>query len=481
MKATSIFGGVQVFNIIIQIIRSKAVAVLLGPAGMGIMALFTSTIGLVSRCTSFGLGTSAVKNVASANATGDVNEIAKIVQIFRRLVWLTGGMGFLVTIVLAPWLSELAFNNKSYTLAFALLSITLLFTQITAGQSAILQGMRKIQFMAKAGMLGSLAGLIISLPLYYFFAQEGIVFAIIATSIVTLIVSWYFARKVNIPKITVSKSDFNIHSKEMLRMGFLISLGGLMTVGASYVLRIYISQLGGINEVGLFSAGFTIINVYVGMVFTAMSTDYYPRLSAVAFEKQESIKTINQQAEIAILILAPIIMVFLVFIQWIVIILYSKEFLGAIPMIHWAILGIFFKAISLSIGYILLARSDSKLFFWNELSANLYILVFNIIGYKFGGLSGLGISFLVSYAAYALQIYVVTKIKYGFQLNKNLILLFSIQIFLAILCYCIVYFLKVEFAYLLGSCIIVMSSLYSWRELNKRIGIKEIIQSRLTK
>ena len=70
-KATSLFGGVQVFKIIISIVRSKFVAVLLGPAGMGIAGLLTSTTGFVSALTNFGLGTSAVKNVAAASATGN--------------------------------------------------------------------------------------------------------------------------------------------------------------------------------------------------------------------------------------------------------------------------------------------------------------------------------------------------------------------------------------------------------------------------
>ncbi len=69
MKATSIFGGVQVFNILISIIRSKVMAVLLGPAGIGILGLFNSTIVLLSSLTNFGLGISAVKDIAAARET----------------------------------------------------------------------------------------------------------------------------------------------------------------------------------------------------------------------------------------------------------------------------------------------------------------------------------------------------------------------------------------------------------------------------
>ncbi|MDP5081484.1 MAG: hypothetical protein NWP87_02425, partial [Winogradskyella sp.] len=51
MKATSLFGGVQVFNIIIAILRSKIIAILLGPAGLGIVGLLNSTTGFVSLLT----------------------------------------------------------------------------------------------------------------------------------------------------------------------------------------------------------------------------------------------------------------------------------------------------------------------------------------------------------------------------------------------------------------------------------------------
>ena len=71
VKATSIFGGVQVFNIIIQILRSKIIAVLLGPEGMGIIGLLKTTIDFIGKLSNFGLGTSAVKNISEAYATKD--------------------------------------------------------------------------------------------------------------------------------------------------------------------------------------------------------------------------------------------------------------------------------------------------------------------------------------------------------------------------------------------------------------------------
>ena len=417
MKATSLFGGVQFFNILISIVRSKVIAVLLGPAGMGIMGLLTSTTGLISSFTNFGLGVSAVKDIAAANKTGDVKQISIIVTVFKRLVWMTGLFGTIVTLVMSPWLSLLTFGNKDYTIAFIWISITLLLAQLSSGQLVILQSMRRLKDLAKANVLGSALSLIVTLPLYYIYRVDGIVSGIVGTSFVTLLLTGYFSRKVQIGYIAVSRSQTYFKGKNMLQMGFLVSISGLLSVGASYLVRIFISHRGGIEQVGLYNAGFAIINTYVGLIFNAMGTDYYPRLSAVAYDNTLCKQTISQQAEIALLILAPILIVFLIFVKWVVILLYSKQFIAVNTMIYWASLGMFFKAVSWAIAFLFLAKGSSKLFFWNELIANIYVLVLNVTCYYFWGLTGLGLSFAVAYLLYLIQVFFVSKIVFNFYLK----------------------------------------------------------------
>ena len=473
VKATSLFGGVQVFNILIAIIKSKVVAVLLGPTGMGISGLLTSSTGLLSMLTNFGLGTSAVKDIAAAHKTGKELRIAKIVAVFRRLVWGTGLLGAVLTLVLSPWLSQLTFGNKDYTLAFIWLSVTLLFKQLTSGQDVLLQGMRKLQYLAKANMLGAVAGLVVSIPMYYYWRLEGIVPALILTAFFTLLIAWYFARKITIKKIPITTKKTITEGKGMLKMGFLLSMSGLITMGASFLIRIYISNTGGIDDVGLYTAGFTIIGTYVGLVFSAMGTDFYPRLSGVAHNNTKATTLINQQAEVGVLILAPILTVFLIFINWIVILLYSTKFTPINGMVHWAALGMYFKVVSWAIAFILLAKGASKLFFWNELFVNIYMLLFNILGYKYGGLDGLGISFMVSYFLYLLQVYFLAKHHYQFTFSKEFKQLFAIQFVLGLACFLTIKFIPTPWVYGVGIVFIVVSGWVSYKELDKRIDFKK--------
>jgi O-antigen/teichoic acid export membrane protein len=478
-KATSLFGGVQAFNIVISVIRSKFVAVLLGPGGMGIAGLLTSAVGFVAALTNFGLGTSAVKNIAAAASTGDEVRISKAVIVLRRLVWMTGLLGLLLTVLLSPWLSELTFGNRNYTVAFIWISVTLLFQQLSTGQLVVLQGLRKLQYLAKADVIGAVFGLIVTVPVYYIWRIDGIVPVIIISSLTNMLLTWYFARKVKVSRVQVSRVETKVEGKEMLKMGFVISLSGLITMATSYFVRIFISNTGGVEQVGFYNAGFAIISTYVGMVFTAMGTDYYPRLSAVAQDNIKSRELINQQAEVAILILAPILTVFLIFISWIVILLYSQKFVATTDMIHWAALGMYFKAASWSIAFVLIAKGASNLFFWNELIANGYIVGLNILGYKIAGLEGLGISFLVGYFIYFIQVFFVARFKYSFSFGKVFYKVAGFQLLLGFFCFTIMKLLSSPWTFILGSSLVVISVFYSLSELEKRIGLKEVIIKKL--
>ncbi len=454
-------------------------AVLLGPTGMGISGLLTSTTGFISSLTNFGLRVSAVKSIAATSSTGNREEVSNVISVLQRLIWVTGLLGTIVTAVLSPWLSQLTFGNKDYTLAFIWISVTLLFQQLSNGYSAILQGLRQLKFLAKANVIGALIGLIITVPLYYFFQFDGIVPVIILSSITSMVILWHLSRKTGVVPVVISNETAWIKGREMIKMGLLLSLSGIITVGVSYIVRVYISNTGGVDQVGLYNAGFAIVNTYVGMIFTAMGTDYYPRLSAVAHDNQRARQLINQQAEIAIMILAPVLAIFLVFISWVVIIFYSNKFIAVNGMIHWAALGMYFKAAAWSVGFILLAKGASKLFFWNELLGNIYILGFNIAGYRLAGLEGLGISFLAAYFIFFLQVFIIANRKYQFAFDKRFYEVAGLQLLIGIICFGIMKTLESPWTYITGIPLILASVILSFKELDKRLDLRTLIKTQI--
>ncbi len=470
-KSTSFFGGVQIIKIVLSVIRTKLIAILLGPAGMGITGLLTSTIDIVSRLTSFGLSTSAVKSISAANVTNDIDVISRKIVVFRRLMWLTGLLGFLITLLMSPLLSVLTFNNYDYTFSFVCLSIILLLTQLSDGQNVLLQGMRKLQYLAKANVAGAFAGLVITIPIYYYWNLQGIVPALILSSCLNLFFAWLYGKKIPVKKIIINLKLVISESKEMMQMGIMLSLSGLVTTGASYVLAIYINRYGGSDELGLYNAGFAIISTYVGLVFSAMGTDYFPRLSGVANNNKDAAELINHQAEAAVLILAPILILFLIFIDDIISLLYTSKFHKIDAMLYWAAMGVYFKAVSWSIAFIIIVKGDSKIFFMNELVASIYTLVINLLGYRIGGLEGMGISFLIGYFIYMLQVYMVARMRYEFFFTKKFYEVMAFQLLMALISFFAVKYYFSQWMFYMSLLLLSFSAIYSIIEIDKRVNI----------
>ncbi|MDE6171060.1 MAG: hypothetical protein K2F68_07880, partial [Duncaniella sp.] len=68
-KTMGLFGGIQVFSILCGLVRTKLVAVWLGTSGVGMFAIFTSALTLVSNLSQLNLRTSAVRTIAAGTSS----------------------------------------------------------------------------------------------------------------------------------------------------------------------------------------------------------------------------------------------------------------------------------------------------------------------------------------------------------------------------------------------------------------------------
>lgn len=480
-KATSLFGSVQLSQIIIQIIKSKFIAVLLGPAGVGIIGLYQSGMQLVQNITNMGLASSAVRDVSEALGVNDYYRISQVITTIRRLVWGTGLLGMISLAVFSPLLSKASFGNYDYTIPFIVLSVTLLLDQICAGQKVVLQGLRRLKELAKCSVIGSTFGLLISVPLYYWLGVKGIVPTLILNSICTLSVSWLYSRKIPVQKIEQSTKETFKQGRLMLVMGISMSLSGIFSTVASYVIRAYIQHVNGVEEVGLFQAGFMIMSTYVGLVFNAISTDYYPRLAAVNKDNSMCKEIINQQGEMATLILVPMLSICLVFMPVILRILYSNDFLRANDYISWACIGMYLRLAAWVISFAFVAKAESKLFVLNEALACSYYIVFSVIGYYLGGLTGIGIAFAIQYLVYLIQVYLIARKRYSFRFSNDFIQTFFSLLITLLLCLAIVLYFKGWQKYTFGILIILLCSGYCLFLLNQKIDLMGAIRSKINK
>lgn len=322
----------------------------------------------------------------------------------------------------------------------------------------------------------SFGGLITTIPLYYFFKNDGIVPAILLTTVFTALSSWYYSKKYPVHKIklhfrNVVKEGFN-----MIRLGLVMTIAGLLSQAVGYLVIIFISAEGGVSKVGLYNAGWTMTNQYVGLIFSAMAVDYFPRLAGVSEDNIKMKRIVNQQGEITLLLLAPLLILFILFLFLIVKVLFSREFMSIVPFAQWTALGMFFHASSWIISYVPGAKGDTNFFLIIEIIGSLLYYILTIIGYRFGKLEGVGVAFVLNYVLYLLIVFFSSRKRYKFNFSKSFLKIFFIQLFMLIMAFVSIKVFSSWLSYLVSGGCLIFSCIYSINELDKRMDLATIFK-----
>lgn len=412
LKYTSLFGGVQGLNILVGLVRNKLVAMILGPDGMGIVSLFNSTIRFISDSTGLGIPTSAVKNLSQSISEREAN-IRDTVQLVRSWSLLAALVGLLACVILSPLLNDWTFSWGDHTLHFVLLSPVIALMAITGGEVAILKAARRLRALAMVSVYGMLLALFISVPIYYFFGQAGIVPSLVLMALSQCILTIAYSYRLYRPSFAFGKKEFR-DGQGMVKLGIAYVGAGVMGSGAEFVVRSYLNNVGDLGVVGLYNAGFVMTITYASMVFSSMETDYYPRLSGIKEFGHELNLAVNRQIEVSLLLLSPLLVFFMVSLPVLLPLLYSGKFLPILAMMKIAVLAMYFKALTLPVEYIALARGDSWSHLLLETIYAVFFVLLVVLGYSYLGLVGTGLGLALTGLVFLAFVYAYAHWRYRY-------------------------------------------------------------------
>lgn len=407
-------GGTAGIMMLLGMVRTKFAAVLIGTVGAGLLANFSAIQGLISTLAGLGLGSSAVRDVAAAVAAGDKNAIGRTVLTLRRMCWLTGTVGMVTMMALSPLLAQWTFGNQDHTLEIAALGLIILFGNLASGQTALINGMRRIGDLARLGVISALVGTVISIAFYLWLGLRGIVPALVLASAINLAVTWQFAKRVSVPPASMTWRASFIEAGGMVKLGVVMMWTGLLSSLATYATVKLITTSISLPAVGIYSAAFSLSGMFVNFVLGAMSADYYPRLTGAAHDKVAMIKLVNEQTEIGLLLAVPGLLATLSLAPWIVHAFYTAEFLPAVTLLQWFILGCLGRVVAWPLGFVMLSLGKSKWFFATETTFILVHLALIAALLQWVGLQGVAIAFATMYVAYTAAVWGVARHLIGF-------------------------------------------------------------------
>lgn len=482
-KSTFLFGFVQIFNIVVKVMLNKMAAILLGPAGMGIIGLFHNSTNMLKTGCGLGIPQSAVRDISEANAAKDDERFSSLISVTNKIVRFTAFFGVALTALLSPFLSKWTFDTDNYTLSYILLSLCVGFSIMTDGKLAILKGMRRLRDLAKASMYGSVLGLLIAVPFYYFLGVDGIAPSLVTLALGTYVVAEFYVRKVRHSNIKTDFNRFCYLVKNMVMMGCSLMFVSFIAFFFDLAVASYISYVGGLVDVGLYQAGVTIISSYFGIVITAMSTDYYPRISAVRKDNAKLQTEMNRQSEVGLIMVFPLAVIFIFLSSFFIQLLYDSSFERSNDYTNYALLGTIMIIVSNSMGMILLAKQASKIFLWSVILQRIIIIAVYVFFYRFWGLLGLGLAYIFNGLLHLCVMSVILKKFYHITLGWRIVRLLSLIISIALVMIFVRTIDNLFFRYFIGLIGIFFTIAYSLRYMRVKLDIDliKIILSKLKK
>ncbi len=406
LRSSALMGGAQAVTLAMAFLRSKLIAVLIGPSGIGLMGVFNAFNANVATVAGWGLATSAVRIVAGAAEAERARKAAAVRCFGRRLAW----CGFFGVLLLVLPIGYMTFESQKYALELLLAGLAVPCVIATTMWSSLLQAGGHIGSMAKTQMVSSVVGLLLGLPFIFFFGSVGIAMSILIAALATAYVTWRAATRLSPAGAEVDVAAM----RDLLHLGLILQIGSVLGAVSAYLVRVLILRshgddlAAGLADAGYYQAAFAVTGSLPGVIFSVTNSDFYPRVAAAKDEEEARIIT-EKQIQASLLLAMPFLTVLLALGPWAVRLLYAKGFEPAVPLLDWFTWAIFCNLLGWPLGFWVVARRSKRVvaLFQALLSvATLLLAAFLVPAW---GVKGAAIAFFGAALVYTLVLVAMTR------------------------------------------------------------------------
>lgn len=400
---TSLLSGIAVVVKMATLLGiNKVLAIYVGPTGYAALGQFQNAVQMITSFSSGAINTGVTKYTAEYHED----------EIKQRTVWRTAGTIVLLCSTVAAILiaifnknlAVLLLKNPDYSSVFLWLAASLIFFTFNSLLVSVLNGKKEIAKYVTASIVGSVFSLIVTA---FMSIQYGLYGTLVALAIyqslsffVTLTIcyrtSWF---KVSyffggIDKTTAI--NFSKYTAIALTSAVCIPL-------AQVTVRSHIGETLGWDSAGYWEAMWRLSGAYLMLVTTTLSVYYLPRLSEIK-DFSEIKKEIILGYKIILPVAAVSGLVIYLLRDFIVGVLFTKEFLPMRDLFAWQMVGDTLKIASWLLSYVMLSKAMVKFFILTEvISTAFYVFLVYVFTSAFG-IEGTVMAYALNYFLYLMFI-----------------------------------------------------------------------------
>ncbi|MCF1744280.1 O-antigen translocase [Paradevosia shaoguanensis] len=464
LRSTAVIGLSYLVVTLISVVRMKAVALLLGPAGVGLVGIYYLVVDLAGSVAGMGVASSGVRQISEANGSGDRRRIGRTVAAVKGLSAILAVVGGVALAALAVPVAWATFGSDMQAMAVAILGAAVLFKVLGAAPITVLQGLRLTRHLAMANVASVFAGAMATIALIVWLGEKGIAPALVCGFAATFVAAALYARKADVEPVPAGEA-IRDQMRPLLRLGFVFMTSALLTTGAAYLIRIIVLHAEGVHAAGLYQSAWGIASLYAGFVLQAMGTDFYPRVTEVASDNVEVNRLVNEQARVSLLLAGPGVIATIALAPVVLAIFYSSAFTDAQALLRWFCLGMMLRVVAWPMGYIVLAKGAERPFFWTEVAAAVVQVGLAALLVPWIGVDGAGLAFVGLYVWHTVIIYFVARGLSGFRWSRGNMVLSLAYVGATLVTMAGCFFLDFWVATGIGAVLAAATGLYSLREV----------------
>lgn len=413
LTSSSIVGGASMIGILLAVLRMKVAALALGPAGIGLVSLLQAAIATIGAIAGLGIANAATRQIAAGRG-GPGEAVAR-----RVLFWSTAGLAltgaYVVSIAGGAIIGQLIPGEFAPS-QIAWIALGVALTLVAAAQTGLLTGLGQIKAVAKTNVAAGILATVAVVVTIWWLRDAAIWVLVLSGPATAALAGAYYALRA--PRALAPRQPWSIHVTEagvMVRLGLAMMLAGLISSGGLLAVRALVGDRLGLESIGLFQAAWAISTTYLGFILAAMTTDYYPRLSATIDDHGAANRLVNQQTEIALLFGGPVIVAMIAAAPLLIHLLYAAKFTPAADILRWQLIGDILKIVSWPLAYVALASKRGAWFVACEfLGMASFLLCVMLLVPQFG-VAATGIGYLGMYLPYLPLVYFFARRLTGFR------------------------------------------------------------------
>ena len=267
-------------------------------------------------------------------------------------------------------------------------------------------GLKSYQIIVQSTLISALLTFVISTALIYYVNKLGLVLSVFVPSVILLLTYCFHIRKSwHFSQILFSKPFRLFTFKPILSYTAMSAVAAIVFPSVLITIRTLLVEHSGV-ELASYWEGYSRLSLFMsGLAISSISLYYLPKL-VEANTGQEMLKVVIWGFKFLFAVALPAILLIFLFGSDVISLLYTTNFLEAIFLLKWELLGTFLKLLSFTVSFIMIAKKLTTVFVLSELISGLVFFGLSVLLVEMYGVVGASMAFAGTYFLYLLWVFI---------------------------------------------------------------------------